>query len=593
MNGVPSSGILFGLILVAAIIGGYTAHLLHVPRVVGFLLGGVALRFLLSLMFDDDSVPSANDALATAAAPLQPIKDLALGLILFTIGGAFERTKLRSVGPRVLRISTLEMGFTLVLVSLACATALWLTQSAVPLGQTWVFAFLLAVAGLATAPAATLFVLQEYQAKGPVTDTILGLTAVNNVVCIVAFQALFLILASLGVIGTSGTIAGHLGVALLVAILGSVALGGMVGTIISVLHAKVSLGETLLFFFALFILMGASEDWFWQRYGASYSFLLTALVAGAVFTNVALDSQKLSAALRTFGAPIFAGFFAMAGFDLHLEHLAHMGWLGVAYVAARIAGKWLGCLFGVRWAKGPERVDSRLGGALLCQAAVVIGLASFVEKNWSSELASQFSTIILGSVVVFELIGPLLVKRCAVQAGEVKAITLLRRVEGRTEGSSIVRLTLRSLLRLFGITRARRDGDPQDLRVEAIMRTNVQLIRASETFDEVLHHIEHSTYSHFPVVLDNGDFAGMIHFSDVRDVIYDPGISALVTAVDLADPDSRPVPMDMPLRDLLDLFTDQNVAVVPVVETAGSNHVVGIVEQRDLLRAMHTPRRQD
>ncbi len=587
VEGAPSSGILFGLILVAAIIGGYTAHLLHVPRVVGFLLGGVALRFLLSLLFDDDSSPPASEALAAAAAPLQPIKNLALGLILFTIGGAFERTKLRSVGPRVLRISALEMGFTLILVFVACAAALWLTHSNVPLGQTAVLAVLLATAGLATAPAATLFVLQEYQAKGPVTDTILGLTAVNNIVCIVAFQAVFLILASLGIISTSGVIAGHLGVALVVTILGSVVLGGVVGTIISVLHAKVSLSEALLFFFALFILLGASEGWFWQRYGASYSFLLTALVAGAVFTNIALDSQKLDAALRTFGAPIFAGFFALAGFDLHLEHLAHMGWLGVAYILARFAGKWLGCRYGVRWAKGPQRVDGRLGGAMLCQAAVVIGLASFVEKNWSSELAGQFATIILGSVVVFELIGPLLVKRCVVQSGEVKAITLLGRVEGRTEGESIVRLTLRSLRRLFGLGLRQATAEPKRLCVEYIMRTNAQFIRASETFDEVLHHIEHSTYSHFPVVYDNGDFAGMIHFSDVRDVIYDPGISALVTAVDLADPDSAVVPMDLPLAELLHRFTQQNVGVLPVVERPDSKRIVGLVEQRDLLRALH------
>ena len=119
------------------------------------------------------------------------------------------------------------------------------------------------------------------------------------------------------------------------------------------------------------------------------------------------------------------------------------------------------------------------------------------------------------------------------------------------------------------------------------MRTNVHLIPASATFDEVLHQIERSTYSHFPVVRENGDFGGVIHFSDVRDVIYDPDLSALVTAVDLADPDSPPVPTDMPLRELLDLFTQLNVGALPVVEQADSRRLVGLVEQRDLLRALH------
>ena len=80
----------------------------------------------------------------------------------------------------------------------------------------------------------------------------------------------------------------------------------------------------------------------------------------------------------------------------------------------------------------------------------------------------------------------------------------------------------------------------------------------------------------------------MIHFSDVRDVIYDPAWAELVTAIDLADPNSAVVETDMPLTNLLDVFTRQNVAVLPVVEQRGGKRIVGIVEQRDLLRAVHS-----
>jgi CBS domain-containing protein len=83
---------------------------------------------------------------------------------------------------------------------------------------------------------------------------------------------------------------------------------------------------------------------------------------------------------------------------------------------------------------------------------------------------------------------------------------------------------------------------------------------------------------------------GVVHFSDVRDVMYDPALSALVTAVDLADPDSKVVPADMPLADLLDAFTAENVGVLPVVHRAQDRHVVGLVEQRDLFRALRLPR---
>jgi CBS domain-containing protein len=228
-----------------------------------------------------------------------------------------------------------------------------------------------------------------------------------------------------------------------------------------------------------------------------------------------------------------------------------------------------------------------LGSALLCQAAVVIGLASFVDSNWDSELAKTFSTVVLGSVVVFELIGPLLVKRCVMHAGEIKAITLLSRAGPAAEGASIGRITMQSLLRLFGLGVKNTAAQPAAMSTEHIMRTNAQLIPAAATFDDVLHFIERSTHSHFPVVHESGELAGMIHFSDVRDVMYDPAWAELVTAIDLADPNSVVVPMDMGLAELLEVFTHQNVAVLPVVEKSDSKRIVGIVEQRDLLRAVH------
>jgi CBS domain-containing protein/Kef-type K+ transport system membrane component KefB len=579
--------VLFGLMLVSAIVGGYAARLVHVPRVVGFLLAGVALRVLLYALLDAADDGAARSELQAAAEPLRVIKDLALGLILFTIGGVFERSKLRAAGWRVLKISALEIACVLVLVFAGCAAVLLATGQAHLSSQNVVLGLLLAAAAVATAPAATLFVLQEYEAKGSVTDTLLCVTGLNNIVCIVLFNSIFLLLVSWGVIDTTGTLAESFWLTLGMTTAGSVVLGVLCGTLISMLHATLRLSETLLFFFALFILLGAGEQWLWEHRGVSYNFLLTSLVTGAVFANIAIDSQKLDSTLQTVGTPIFAGFFVIAGYGLHVDDLAAMGWLGGIYVVCRFAGKALGCNLGVRWAGGPERADGRLGPALLCQAAVVIGLASFVERNWASELASQFTTVVLGSVVVFELAGPLLVKRCAVQAGEVKATTLLGRVGAFTEGTSVVRLALESLLRLVGWPWGRRSNQPETLLVKHIMRTNVQFIPASATFDEVLHAIERSTYSHFPVVDEKGGFAGVIHFSDVRDVIYDPSLSALVTAVDLADPDSPPVPQDMPLSDVLDLFTRQNVGALPVVDESGSKRIVGLIEQRDLLRALH------
>ena len=582
---VPGPGLLFGLMLVAAIAGGYAARFLHVPRVIGFLAGGIVLRAILTGMIDP--LQGGSTALAAAAEPLQAINDLALGLILFSIGGVFQRAHMRGAGRRVLRIGLVESGLVLVAVFAATTTAVLITQPQNGVGSGLVLAVLLGIAGIATAPAATLFVLREYQAKGPTTSTILGLVGVNNVLCIVLFHTTFLVLAACGAIDAPPLLSRYLWWALALTTVGSVALGVIAGVLLSVVHAKLPLAETSLIFFAMFILLGAGEKWLLMHMGPSFDFLLTALTIGAVFRNVAIDSEKLEGVLATVATPIFAGFFVIAGYNLHLAELTHLGWVGGAYVVARCVGKFLGARLGVRWTGQAERLDPKIGLALLCQAAVVIGLASFALQNWTSDAASQFSTIILGSVVVFELAGPLLVKRCVVQGGEVKAIALLRRGGAVPEGASVLGLTLQALLPLLGVRRRAGRTNAGPLQVQHIMRRNVQLLPASANLDEVLHFIEHSTYNHFPVVHEDGEFAGVIHFSDVRDVIYDPAFRDLVTAVDLADPDSPVVSMDMPLEQLLEEFTRHNVGVLPVGERAGATRVVGLVEQRDLLRALH------
>lgn len=581
----PGPGLLFGLMLLAAIVGGYAARTVHVPRVVGFLVGGMGLRLLLyGVLIPDDGGETAK--LDAASEPLKAIKDLALGLILFTIGRVFERSRLRAVGAGVLKISPIEVCLTLLLVFGGCLAVTSITQPAVGIQGNVVLSLLLAVAAIATAPAATLFVLDEYEAKGAITDTILGLTGVNNVICIVLFSLTFLVLTSLGAIDTTGPLAEHLWSALFVTTVGSVALGILCGTLLAIVHGKLPLRETLLVFFTLFIVLGAGEKWLLEHVGLSFNFLLTALVIGGVFANVAIDAERLGDALRTVGSPIFAGFFVMAGYGLHVEDLGHMGWLGGAYVICRLVGKIVGCRIGAHWAGGPDRARNSLGSALLCQAAVVVGLAAFVEHNWVSPLAKQFATVVLGSVMVFELVGPLLVKRCVVLGGEVKAITLLRRARVAVEGASVGSVTLRSLVRLFGFHAQAHPHERPAMPVSHIMRTNVKLIPASATFDEVLHFIERSTDNHFTVVQENGEFAGTIHFSDVREVVYDPTLRDLVTAVDLADPGSAIVSMDMTLGELLDVFTAHNIGVLPVKESGDGRRVVGIVEQRDLLRAL-------
>ena len=243
--------------------------------------------------------------------------------------------------------------------------------------------------------------------------------------------------------------------------------------------------------------------------------------------------------------------------------------------------------WGVRWAGPRSQVADTAGQGLLCQAGVAIGLGKVLESHWQSEWADSINTVILASVVLYELIGPFLVRRTVVRAGEVKIITLMRPTADRPRPTQSG--WMRFLRRYAG---AGKEEDPGTgtqtgtLTARHLMRTNVYLLPAEATLDEVLHFVEQSRMHDFAVADADRRYLGIVHFSRIRDMVYDPTFAHLVTATDLADTDIPAALPDTPLPDLLELFNRHNTGELPVIEDTESGRLVGIVEQRDLLRAL-------
>jgi len=593
LDGIAKPGTLLALILLAAVLGGLGARSIRAPKVIGFLVAGVVLRVVTVQTIGNSDVGAQT--LVSAANTLQPIKMLALGLILFSIGGVFERNHLRIVGPKVFRTSLSEVGAVFLLVAGGC-TAASLVGGDVTLPQALSSGILLGTLAIATAPAATILVLREYEAKGSVSDAIQSLTALNNVICIVVFNIAFILLATLGAITTAGEGNVHLWFGLLTTTVGSLALGSLAGFTLSVLYAKVSTAEFTLILLGVMIALGEGAVFLSAGGYVSYSFLLTCLSAGAVFANIAVDQERLHESLRGLTGPIFAAFFVLAGYELHLSDLGDFGLMGVAYVLLRVFGKSVGGYLGTRWSHSGGEIPTYIGLGLLCQAGVAIGLADFLQVAWGTmsaggfivdPVASKLKTIVVGSIVLFELAGPLVLKTTVVRSGEVKAITLLRRHRTEMQTSrSGTRLAWDALLRAIGVRRVS-DSPSETIQVRHLMRSNIKLIPPSAKLDQVLRYVETSRYNDFPVADDNGMFIGMVHFSELRKIIYDPTLQELVTATDLADPESHLIPQGMSLEGLLDAFRDADTGLLPVVDTPGSRKIIGVVEQRDLLRALH------
>lgn len=575
-----TTGFVLGLALVSALMGGYLAHWLRAPRVIGYLVAGLALQVAARHAFGPEQA-------AELSRPLVLITDLTLGLILFTIGGVFEARRMKATRVTLPRISCLEIGLSGTFTALGCAAAAWtIPGMTLPLSLT--VGLLLGAAAVATAPAATYLVLHEYEAKGPTTDHLLGLVGLNNLVSIIGFFAVLLTCSWLGWIRMSGTESAPLWVDLLLVSVGSILFGVLLGLGLSFLHARLPLPELILVFFAILFLLTTGDDYLREELGAAFSPMVTALVMGAVFENLALDPRRFEQTLEAVSMPMFAVFFVLAGYNLHLEMLPAMKWLGVVYILARALGKLLGVWLGVRRYGTGVQVGGYAGLGLLCQAGVAIGLGASLQQFWHHELARTINTVILAAVAVYELAGPMLVKFVVVRSGEVKVSTLLRSALPALRSGPAVVLWQKILAFLPG--RSERTPAPHALNAKLLMRTNVRCLPGNATLDEVLRFVERSRLHDFPVVDADRRLIGVLHFDRLRNLIYEPTFAHLVTAADLAD-ELCPIALpETPLSDLMELFDQHNLGAIPVVEDPTGRRLAGLVEQRDALHALHRHR---
>ena len=565
-----SASLLAALMLLVAIVGGYLAKLIRVPRIIALIVGGVCMKFYVG---NGDVV-----------LPLAFVNDLAVGLILFVIGGVFNVSHIKSTLGLLRRFSPYEIGSTFGIVSVSCFAASW-TLPDMTVGLSIAVALLLGCAAVATAPAATWYVLREYDAKGPTADHLLVMTGLNNLASVVMFQTVFIALLAAGVlVGVQVPQASWL-MQLFVVSIGSALLGGLLGFLLSVLHARLPLREMVLLFFSTIFLLSAGDSWMLDNLGYAFNPMVTSLFIGVVFFNSARDSDFFEQTLETISLPVFALFFVLAGYNLHLSELPHLGILGFVYIVARAYGKYTGVRRAVLEQGEDASIPESAGLGLLCQAGVAISFGAFLVEHWPHPAAATINTILLASVAVFELTGPLFVKGTLIKAGEVKAVTLLRpgflQRTWISPGPGMNRL-------LKQVTdEGELPENTEKMTARHLMRTNISFLAETSDFDAVLEFIERSRFHDFPVVDKDGFYVGMIHFRHIRAQLYGSASTRSATAGTLADKETPVVTPDEELPTILKLFHEYNLGEIAVVEDLEHKRPIGLVEQRDLLRVLH------
>jgi Kef-type K+ transport system membrane component KefB len=253
-----------------------------------------------------------------------------------------------------------------------------------------------------------LLVIREYRARGPLTDTLLAVVALNNIICLVSFGIFFNFFSYL-----EGQLLSDVLWHFFKGIGGSLLVGGLIGGLITLWEQKISdLSELLLVIIGGLLLgIGLARE-------LGISPLFVSLVIGAVTNNLSMMHRLVYAELRQTEMPFYVAFFVLSGASLHVGSLQHLGLVGLGYLVARPVGKIVGSYFAGKKFGAEENVSRNLGVALFPQAGVAIGMALTVQELYP-EIGQMIETVILSSVIIYEGFGPFLTRLSLQRADEI------------------------------------------------------------------------------------------------------------------------------------------------------------------------------
>jgi len=398
----PRSLFMFGLLLLTADSLGLLAHELGLPRILGYLLAGVALG------------PSVGGLVpASVVHDLSMTNRLALGLIGLLAGAELRIGDIRDRWKQILAMLATQ---TVVVLALLIA-ALMIGRDFIPFvsgldtRQALLIAFLFATLLTVNSPIVTIALLSETKASGPVARTTLGVVLVADVVVIFLFT-IALSLAQAGF--TAGEVHAW---TILRGLVWEVSGSFVVGALISVLftlYLRFVKREMVVFAVVMVFATAALVS------ALDFELLLTLVVAGFLIENVApVRAEPLVHALHQTANPVFVIFFALAGAELQLREAAPLALVILVLAAVRLVGIAIGAGLGAQWAGAEESVRRYGWMGLVSQAGVALGLATLVADRFPDIGLAMQSTVV-GIIAVNETLGPILFRRALSRAGEME-----------------------------------------------------------------------------------------------------------------------------------------------------------------------------
>ena len=411
--------------LLAGLLLSRVAKLLELPAVTAYLVAGVLIGpyFLGAFGIEGLGFISIDNVKSFSL-----LSDVALGFIAFSIGNEFRLSQLKSIGKQATAIGILHALVTTVVVDAALIGLHFIIPDKLSISA----AIVLGAIATATAPAATLMVVRQYKAKGPVTDILLPVVALDDAVGLVVFAVSFGIARALD----SGTVS-ILSIILepLIEVILSLLLGLVMGLLFTLCEKFFHSRSKRLSMSVTFVLLTVALSMLKFEIGGvhiAFSSLLVCMMLGSVFCNICDFSEELMDRIDRWTAPLFVLFFVLSGAELELSVFgdAAIVIIGIAYIVARSAGKYGGAFLSAKAVGCNENIVKYLGITLLPQAGVALGMA--IKAEALGEEGYIVANITLFAVLIYELIGPMLTKIALTKAGDI-------RPEGKTSARDAAR----------------------------------------------------------------------------------------------------------------------------------------------------------
>ena len=404
---------------------------LKLPSVTAYLIAGVLIGpFCLGAL----DISGLGFNTPEDVEMLSVVSEVALGFIAFSIGNEFVLSDLKKTGKQALTIGVLQALVAMLFVDAALIGMHFIMPDKLSLAQ----AITLGAIATATAPAATLMVVRQYKAKGPLTKLLLPIVALDDAVGLIAFAVSFGIAKTL-VSGQVDMVS--ILVNPMIEIVCSLLLGTIMGCVLTYLEKLFNSNTNRLNLTIAIVFLTASLSMLKFHIGPvqiHFSSLLTCMMLGTIFCNICPLSHDLMGSTDKWTSPIFALFFVISGAELKLDVFADWAIVvvGVVYILARSAGKYFGAAGSAKLSHCEPQIVKYLGVTLLPQAGVALGMCAIVAA--SPEMGAQgdlVRNITLFAVLIYELFGPIMTRMALTAAGEIHPITeeVKRRREQKLE----------------------------------------------------------------------------------------------------------------------------------------------------------------